>query len=69
MVKIAKGGEGKTLYIELSIYPGTSDSTKNLTISCPDKETQFKTSLSDNGLKEFRKSILKFYKEHVLDKK
>lgn len=69
MVKISKHGKGKVLYIELNIYPGTTDPAKNLTISCPDKDTRFKTSLTDNGLKKFRENILKFYKDHVLYKK
>ena len=69
MAKIAKLGTGKTLYLELSIYPcGSADPTKNLTISCPDKDTQFKTTLSDAGLRKFRSNILEFYKRHVLDR-
>ncbi len=69
MVKVAKKGEGKTLYINLSIFPcGNADPTKNLTISCPNEGTRFKTTLSDNGLRKFKKNILKFYKRHVLDK-
>ncbi len=36
MVKVAKKGDGKTLYINLSVFPcGNADPTKNLTISCP----------------------------------
>jgi hypothetical protein len=66
--RVSKEGKGKTLFIEISIYPGTTDPTKNLTISCPDKETEFKTTLSDNGLCKFKKHILGFYKKHVLDK-
>lgn len=67
MVKISKNGKGKTLYIELSIYPcGEADSTKNLTISCPDADTRFKTSLSDEGLKKFRSNILDFYSKYVM---
>jgi len=58
---------GKTLYLELSVYPsGTTDPRKNLTISCPDSNTRFKTSLSDNGLKKFRTEVLRFYEEMVL---
>jgi hypothetical protein len=41
---------------------------KNLTISCSDPDTLFKTSLSDEGLKKFREHVLNFYKEHVTDK-
>ena len=67
MAKVSKGGKGKTLYIELSIYPcGTANPTKNLTISCPDKDTKFKTNLAENRLKRFRNYILQFYDEHVL---
>lgn len=67
MVKISKDGKGKTLYIELSIYPcGNADPTKNLTISCPNKETKFKTTLSDKGLKKFKANVLAFYEKHVL---
>lgn len=53
MAKVSKSGKGKTLYIELSVYPcGSANPTKNLTISCPDKHTQFKTTLSAEGLKK-----------------
>ena len=69
MVKVSKQGKGKTLYIQLSVYPcGNADPTKNLTISCPDKDTEFKMTLSEDGLKKFKQSILTFYDEHVLDK-
>lgn len=62
MSKVSK--TGKTLYIELSIYPcGTADISKNLTVSCPDKDTLFRTTLSDYGLKKFKKCILNFYNE------
>jgi hypothetical protein len=70
MAKISKSGKGKVLFLELSIYPcGSADPTKNLTISCPDKDTQFKTTLSDYGLKKFRTNILEFYKKHILYQK
>jgi len=69
MVRVSKDGKGKTLYIELSVYPcGTADPTKNLTISCPDKDTRFKTTLSDNGLKKFRENILSFYEQYILNR-
>ena len=69
MAKVSKKGEGKTMYIQLSVFPcGNADPMKNLTISCPNKETRFKTTLSDNGLKKFREHILKFYKTLILDK-
>jgi len=69
MAKVSRNGRGKTLYIELSIYPcGSADPRRNLTISCPDKDTRFKTSLSDNGLVKFRSYLLKFYRQHVLEK-
>jgi hypothetical protein len=69
MAKVSKGGQGKTLYIELSLYPcGQADPRKNLTISCPDKDTQFKTTLSDNGLKKFKEEMLSFYEKHVLNR-
>ncbi len=69
MAKLPKGGKGKTLYIESSVYPcGGADPTKNLTISCPDKDTQFKTTLSEEGLKKFRTKILEFYERHVLER-
>lgn len=59
MGRISRSGQGKTLYVELSIYPcGSSDTTRNLTISCPDADTRFKTTLSDEGLKKFRENIL-----------
>jgi hypothetical protein len=64
MSKVSK--TGKTLYIELSVYPcGNADPNKNLTISCPDKDTLFKTTLSDYGLKKFKEYMLRFYKEKV----
>lgn len=69
MTKVSRGGKGKTLYIQLSVYPcGNADPTKNLTISCPDTETKFKTTLSDNGLNKFREQILEFYKAQILEK-
>jgi len=69
MAKVSKKGRGKTLYIELSIYPcGDADPRKNLTISCPVPDTQFKMTLSDRGLKKFKDHILSFYAQHVLDK-
>ncbi len=68
MAHVSKDGKGKTLYIELSVYPcGAADPTNNLTISCPDLGTRFKTTLSDKGLVKFREYILKFYQEHILD--
>ncbi len=69
MAKISKNGHGKTLYITISVYPGTTDPRKNLTISCPDPDTRFKSSLSDHGLQEFKKAILQFYKKHILERK
>lgn len=70
MVRVSKSGTGKTLYIDLSVYPmGSYDPQKNLTISCPNKDTKFKTTLSDEGLKKFREKILEFYNRHVLDRK
>ena len=70
MVKVSKDGKGKTLYINLSIYPcGTANPESILTISCPDADTRFKTTLSEEGLKKFRTNILDFYKKHVLEKK
>jgi hypothetical protein len=69
MAKISKAGEGKTLYIELSVYPcGAADPNKNLTISCPAADTQFKTTLSDEGLQKFKEHILLFYSQHVLNR-
>ena len=69
MVKVSKNGKGKTLYIELSIYPcGEADPSKNLTISCPDPDTRFKTSLSDNGLQKFKDYILEFYQSQVIQR-
>ena len=69
MGKVSKSGKGKTLYIELSVYPcGSANTNKNLTISCPDKNTKFKTTLSNYGLKKFRNAILKFYRELITEK-
>ncbi len=68
MAKVSKKGKGKTLYIKLSIYPcGNANPTKNLTISCPDKDTRFKTTLSDRGLKKFKQAILKFYEKKIMN--
>ena len=62
MARISNEGEGKTLYIKLSVYPcGNADTRKNLTVSCPDKDTKFRTTLSDDGLQKFRDNILEFY--------
>ncbi|MDD1744316.1 MAG: hypothetical protein LUQ20_00655 [Candidatus Methanoperedens sp.] len=70
MNKVGQNGRRKTLYIRLNVYPcGNADPTKNLTISCPDRETRFKTTLSDNGLRKFREQILKFYKAQILEKR
>ena len=69
MPSISRGGKGKTLYIRLNIFPcGRADPKKNLTISCPDHDTQFKTTLSDDGLKKFKEEIIRFYKQHILDR-
>jgi len=70
MRTVSMNGKGKTLYIRLSVYPcGNADPIKNLTISCPDKETRFKTTLSENGLRKFRTQVLEFYKTQILRKK
>lgn len=67
MAKVSKDGQGKTLYLELSVYPcGSANPEKNLTISCADSDTQFKTTLSDDGLQKFKAHILAFYAEYVL---
>lgn len=69
MADISKQGEGKTLYIKLSVYPcGNADPLKNLTISCPESDTQFKTTLSDEGLAKFKEHVLAYYAQHVLDR-
>jgi len=69
MARVSKSGSGKTLYIKLSVFPcGSADPTRNVTISCDDKDTQFKTTLSDYGLKKFKTKILEFYQQHILDK-
>lgn len=69
MARVSKGGKGKTLYIEISVYPcGGADPRKNLTISSPHLGTRFKTTLSDEGLKKFRENVLSFYSEYVLQK-
>jgi hypothetical protein len=68
MVKVARQDKGKTLYIELSIFPcGGAGTTKNLTISCPNQDMRFKTILSDAGLRKFRAKILEFYSRHVVN--
>ena len=70
MRKVSRDGKGKTLYIPLSVYSrGGADPAKNLTISCPDKETRFRLSLSDNGLRRFRGLLQKFYREQVLERR
>lgn len=69
MAKVSRKGKGKTMYIRMSVFPcGKADPTKILTISCPDEETRFKTTLSDDGLKKFRDHVLQYYKALVLDK-
>jgi len=69
MVKISQKGKGKTLYIELSIYPcGAADPKKNLNISCPDKDTRFKTTLSEYGLQKFKECILSYYEQFILNR-
>lgn len=69
MDSISKDGKGKTLYIKLSVYRcGEADPTKNLTISCSEPETMFKTTLSDYGLRKFRENILRFYKEQIIER-
>jgi hypothetical protein len=69
MANVSKGGTGKTLYIQLSVYPcGGADPTKNLTVSCPDEDTRFKTTLSDEGLQKFKRCVLQFYQTHVLER-
>ena len=63
MANVSKGGEGKTLYIKMSIFPcGDVRPEKNLTISCSDPDTRFKTTLTDNGLQKFKKHI-RLYKK------
>lgn len=60
-----KSKTGKTVYMELSLYRcGESDPSTNLTISCP-KGTQFRTNLSDNGLKKLKGKILEHYAANV----
>jgi hypothetical protein len=69
MAKVAKDGQSKTLYIEISLSPcGAADPTKNLTSPCPTKDTQFKTTLSDEGLKKLKKMMLAFYSQYILKK-
>jgi hypothetical protein len=57
MKTVSKNGKGKTLYIRLSVFPcGYADPTKNLTISCSDKDTRLKqrfpiTALENSGSK------------------
>jgi len=69
MAEISKDGKGKTLYIKLSIFPcGSADPTKNLTISCSATDTQFKTTLSDDGLLKFKSKILSFYNDNIPSK-
>lgn len=59
MGKVSKEGRGKTLYIKLSVYPcGGADPRRNLTISCPDANTLFRTTLSDYGLEKFREWVV-----------
>ena len=65
-VKTAKMSKtGKTLYMELSVYQcGKSDPSKNLTVSCP-KGTQFRTTLTDKGLKKLKNKILDYYAKNI----
>jgi hypothetical protein len=66
--RVSHDGKGKTLYIELNIYPNSSNPRKNLTVSCPDQQTRFKTTLSAGGLERLRVELLRFYDEMVLSK-
>jgi hypothetical protein len=69
MGRVSRHGKGKTLYITLSVYPcGNANPQKNLTISCSQKDTEFKSTLSDNGMKKFRKKVLEVYKKQILQR-
>jgi hypothetical protein len=66
MAKISKNGKGKTLYIEISVFPaGKSSPERNLTVSCPDPDTKFKTTLTDKGLQKLRSELLRLYEQHI----
>ncbi|MFH1995799.1 MAG: hypothetical protein ABIJ27_02235 [Candidatus Omnitrophota bacterium] len=51
---------GKTMYVPLSVYPGSQDTRKNLIVSVPGVD-QVRTSLTDNGLAKLKKYLLDVY--------
>ena len=68
MAKPRLSETGRTLYIDLSVYRcGSADPTKNLTISCSHPATQFRTTLSDYGLQQFKREVLRFFDKYVLE--
>ena len=59
-IRVSGGGQGKTLYVELSIYRNGP----RLTISCPD-DNEFKYYTNDNGLRKFADKLERLFRERV----
>ena len=57
---VSKEGEGKTMYVELSVY---RDGPR-LTISCP-SDKEFKYYTNENGLRKFADKLERLFQEHV----
>lgn len=67
---ISKDGAGKTLYMQLNLYPieGVSPS-KTLYVACSDQDTPFRFTTSPAGLKLLGERLLELYKEFIIDRK
>ena len=59
-IRVSDDGQGKTLYVELSIYRNGP----RLTISCPD-DKEFKYYTNDNGLRKFADKLERLFCERV----
>ena len=57
---VSKEGEGKTLYVELSVYRNGP----RLTISCPD-DKEFKFYTNEAGLEKFADKLERLFHERV----
>jgi len=61
-IEISKGGEGKTLYIPLSVFRAGKHS---LTISCADPDHLFKFGTSPDQLHKFRDKLEDLFSELI----
>ncbi len=57
---VSKEGDGKTLYVELSVYRNGP----RLTTSCPD-DKEFKFYTNGTGLKKFAEKLERLFQEYV----